>query len=177
MISIHSTEQASGDAVSDSLGDKVGRDVVVGAIANGPERRRDRHGPTPTPVELGDVAKVEAQPIWHTKSADFPGFRQGKVVNGRQRVGQFVERQRRLVTVDPGAFAPEPPYDEILVLTGGKLHEPVDATAHAHEATSGDMMIQQRARIAGVRRLPGRKVALLARGERVQSPSVRVRHT
>jgi hypothetical protein len=50
-----------------------------------------------------------------------------------QRVGQVMERERRLVREHAGLLCPEPSYDEILMLAGREVNEAVDAPSHSHD--------------------------------------------
>jgi excisionase family DNA binding protein len=49
---------------------------------------------------------------------------------GGQHVGQAVESERGLMGHDPGLLGPEPGHDQLFVLAGREVHEPVDAPSH-----------------------------------------------
>lgn len=99
------------------------------------------------------------------ESAGTPRKRHGEVNTGRENIGQAMKRERGPMREHGVTIRPQPDDHEVLVLSGRKVHEAIDAAANADQTARLNMLAQQLRRIACAGRLLGREVPLLrARG-------------
>jgi hypothetical protein len=111
---------------------EVGGDVGLDAVAQGSQRRRHGHRPEARAIRIADVGEVEHEAQGNAEASPAPGRGQRQVDLSGKNVREIVERQRRFVGEHAGLIAPEPEYDEVLVVAGREVHEPIDAAASAH---------------------------------------------
>ena len=103
-----------------------------------------------------------------------PGF-EGQVRPRRQHIGELVEHQRSLVREHPCPIGPKPKGDQVLLLTGREMLEPVHTPPDASDLAAVEVLHQQLRRVSGVKSLLGREVALLRQGSLVEAVPVRFR--
>src|SRR5205814_3253521 len=111
----------------------------------------------------------------NSKSALAPLCRQGQVRPRRQHIGELVEHQRSLVREHPCPIGPKPKSDQVLLLTGREMLEPVHTPPDASDLAAVEVLHQQLRRVSGVKSLLGREVALLRQGSLVEAVPVRLR--
>ncbi len=75
-----------------------------------------------------------------------------------------MEREGRFVRHDTGALGPQPNRDEVLVLSGGKVHEPIDSSAHSNDPPTVNVVNEKLGRVPRCSRLFGGEEAFLAEG-------------
>jgi hypothetical protein len=85
-----------------------------------------------------------------------------------QDIGEAVQGQSRLVRQNALRIGPQPCGNELLVLTGRKVHETVNPAANSNNASGFLVMSEQRWRVSGGRRLAGGKQTFLGGGDVVQ---------
>jgi hypothetical protein len=89
-----------------------------------------------------------------------------------QCVRKIVERQGGFVTEDPFAPAPEPEDNQVLVVAGGKVDEPIDAATDAPDPPVPEVLHQQLGVVARLGGLSRGEMSLLGRGDLVQAVPV-----
>lgn len=126
-----------------ALPKKVRREAVLGAVVKCACRAGRGHRSEPRTLRLGNVGVVDHDAVGHAEALPSPGERKGQMGSRRQRVRQVVKRQRRLVGEDALAFRPQPRRDEIFMLAGREVDEPIDSAADPDGASRLDVVDQQ----------------------------------
>src|SRR5260370_25895197 len=75
----------------------------------------------------------------------------------------------------PCPIGPKPKGDQVLLLTGREMLEPVHTPPDAGELAAGEVLHQKVRRVSGVEGLLGREVALLRQGGLVEAVPIRFR--
>jgi hypothetical protein len=79
-----------------------------------------------------------------------------------------MEGERRLVREDARLLGPQPDAHELLMLAGREVHQAVDASTDADDASAGHMVNEKLGRVASVGRLLRREEPLLCGGDLVE---------
>lgn len=119
-------EETTTNALLDGLPEEILGGGIEGAIEDGAKRGRERDGPKPCRALLGQVREVEDDALGRSEATLRPGEGEDHVPLGGQGVGELVEHQGRLVAEDACLLRPKPHGDQVLVLTGREMSEPVD---------------------------------------------------
>jgi len=77
----------------------------------------------PVAVTIVDVGVVEHQPFGNAQAPPSPRPGKGHVDLRREHIGEFMQRERRLVREDARVIGPEPEDHELLVLGRREVHE------------------------------------------------------
>lgn len=166
-------EHARARAVSPrGLTEELGREALVGAVAQRSARGRDRHRAEPRAIIGRHVRVVQYHVGRHPKAAMAPGAREREMDVGRQHVGQPVERERRLVREHAGTLRPEPGDDQLFVLAHREVGQAVDAAPDTSELPGAGVMDEELRRVASLGRLLRREHPLLGGRRLVQEVPV-----
>ncbi len=124
--------QPLGHPLLERLPEQSRWEMRLRAVEQGPPRAGHRNRAHPNPVRLGNVRVVSNDSPGKAKPTRPPcqGYRQADL--GRKYVGKSLEGQSRVVAEDPPALGPEPDRDQILVLPGRKVDQPIDSAPDAH---------------------------------------------
>src|SRR2546427_927040 len=170
-----SADHPARERLTDCRREEFRRDVICRRVGECSRRRSDRHGADPCSVALGHVRIVQHDTFRNSKSALAPLCRQSQVRPRRQYIGELVQHQRSLVREHACPIGPKPKGDQVLLLTGREILEPVHTPPDAGELAAGEVLHQKLRRVSGVERLLGREVALLRQGSLVEAVPVRRR--
>jgi hypothetical protein len=160
-------DETACERLTEGLVEQLWREVRGGAIGKGTAYRGHWKSADPHALGRANIPIMDQHPRRDSKPAVMPTRRKRQVHTGRKDVGEAVKGQRRVMRDDSLALGPEPDSDEILVFTGRKMDEAVDATPHAGELPRPDVVGEQLRGVPGQSRLLCREVALLS-GRRLE---------
>lgn len=102
-----------------------------------------------------NLSEVKYDLVGHAKSLLSPARREREMSARREGVRETVKKERCLMRKHPGAIGPKPRGDEVLMLTGWKMYEPIDPTANSDGATGMDVVDEELGGIPGFGSLAG----------------------
>lgn len=145
---LSASDEAACEGLLGGLTQQVWREPVTGALIQGARRSGDRNGPNPRARLVRQVGVVKEHVFGNGEPSPSPRSRQCQVGTRRERIGQTMKRERRLMRKDSSALGPEPHGGELFVLDVRKVNEAVDATALVHDSTGLEVLLEQLRRVA-----------------------------
>ena len=102
---------------------------------------------------------MQNDPFRDAEASRAPYRRQRQMDVRRQRIRKLVKRQRRPVQDVARALGPEPPGDEVFVLTRGEVDEPIESAMQTDGASAAHVVDEELRGVAGLGGLLGREEA------------------
>lgn len=132
------------DRLLDHFGAGVRRDALGGRLS----RSGHGHDFDPGPRRSGHVVVVQDEACRNAQASGPPDGWDRQVDLGWEHVGHVVQEQAGFVREHPGALRPQPERDQLLVVAGRKLREPVAAAVDAADPAGAKVLLQVLRRVA-----------------------------
>ncbi len=147
----------------------------VDAVEERPSRIRHWHRADLDPILPRHIAVMKDYPLRNAEATLGPGRGQRQIHFSGKRVREVVKHERGLVREDSRLLGPKPDRRKVLVLTGRKVNDSIDASPNPSDAPILHVLEHELRGVAGLGRLLRGELALLADRELKEAVPVRSR--